>query len=131
MYSPRGSCFTLSISPRAFSMPCTRALHRKCQTAFSTSDKEEPNDVENAVWHFLCTARVQGMEKARGEMLKVKQDPRGEYMMKIYQMFKGEAKPDDVFAAAEAGTVPDAVRHKQRFYANYYVGMFNEATGEA
>ncbi len=28
---------------------------------FTTSDKEEPNDVENAIWHFLCNARVQGI----------------------------------------------------------------------
>ena len=34
---------------------------------FTTSDKEEPNDVENAIWHFLCNARVKGLEKARGE----------------------------------------------------------------
>src|SRR5947209_5604591 len=54
---------------------------------FTTSDKEEPNDVENAVWHFLCNAKVKGLEKARGDMLKVKKDPRGEYMMKIYQLF--------------------------------------------
>lgn len=97
---------------------------------FTTSDKEEPNDVENAVWHFLCNARVQGIEKARPEFLKVKQDPRGEYMMKIYQMFKGDAKPEDVFAAAEAGKISDELRNEQRFYANYYVGMFLEATGK-
>ena len=33
---------------------------------FTTSDKEEPNDVENAVWHFLCNARVKGVDRARG-----------------------------------------------------------------
>ena len=97
---------------------------------FTTSDKEEPNDVENAIWHFLCNARVKGLEKARGEMLKVAKDPRGGAMMAIYRMFKGDAKPDDVFKAAEAGSVNDEVRHKQRFYANYYVSMFYEAAGE-
>jgi lipoprotein NlpI len=97
---------------------------------FTTSDKEEPNDVENAIWHFLCNARVKGLEKARGEMLKVAKDPRGEYMMKIYEMFKGIAKPEDVFKSAEAGEVKDDVRHKQRFYANYYVSMYCEATGK-
>lgn len=97
---------------------------------FTSSDKAEPEDVENAVWHFLCNARVQGLKKAQGEMLKVAKDPRGEYMMKIYQMFKGEAKPEDVFKSAEAGNVNDNVRKEQRFYANYYVSMFCEATGE-
>jgi len=97
---------------------------------FTTSDTQEPNDVENAVWHFLCNARVQGVEKARPGFLKVKRDPRGPYMMKIYEMFKGEAKPEEVFAAAEAGQADDERRTEQRFYANYYVGMYYEAVGE-
>src|SRR5438128_844924 len=82
---------------------------------FTTSDKEEPNDVENAVWHFLCNSRVKGVEKARGEMLKVAKDPRGAYMMKVYELFKGTAKPDEVFAAAEAGPADEAKRKEQRF----------------
>ena len=65
---------------------------------FTTSDKEEPNDVEN--------------------------------FMKIYDLFRGTAKPEDVFAAAEAGNVKDDLRKKQRFYANYYVGMYYECVGE-
>jgi lipoprotein NlpI len=97
---------------------------------FTSSDKAEPEDVENAVWHFLCNARVQGLKKAQGEMLKVAKDPRGDYMMKIYQMFKGDAKPEDVFKSAEAGKVADDLRKEQRFYANYYVSMYYEAAGE-
>ena len=61
--------------------------------------------MENAVWHFLCNARVVGLHKARDEMLKVAKDPRGNYFMKIYDLFRGKAKPDDVFTAAEEGTV--------------------------
>ena len=97
---------------------------------FTTSDKEEPNDVENAVWHFLCNAKVKGLDKARGNMLKVQNDERGPYFMKIYDLFRGTAKPEDVFAAAEAGNVKDDLRKKQRFYANYYVGMYYECVGE-
>src|SRR5262249_71962 len=80
---------------------------------FPTSDKEEPNDVENAVWHFLCDAKVKGLEKARGEMLKVSKDPRGPYFMKIYGMFHGDAKPEEVFAAAEAGKATGDLRKEQ------------------
>ncbi len=99
-------------------------------TQFTTSDKEEPNDVENAIWHLLCNARVKGLEKARGDMLKVTQDSRGKSMMTIYRMFKGDAKPEDVFRTAEAGEAIDAARHKMRFYANYYVSMYYEMIGE-
>ena len=97
---------------------------------FTTSDKSEPNDVENAIWHFLCNARVQGVEKARGEFLKVKEDPRGAYMMKIYELFLGKAKPEDVFAAAESGQGSKDPERIRKFYANYYVGMYYEAIGE-
>jgi lipoprotein NlpI len=100
-------------------------------TQFVSSDKAAPEDVENAIWHLLCNARVKGLDKARDEMLKVSKDPRGEYMMKIYQMFKGEAKPEDVFQSAEAGKVNDGLRKEQRFYANYYVGMYYEVLGES
>jgi lipoprotein NlpI len=97
---------------------------------FTTSDKAEPEDVENAIWHFLCNARVKGIDKARGEFLKVKQDSRGEPMMKIYQMFKGEVKPDDALAASEPGTAKAEERNSRHFYANYYIGMYHEAAGE-
>ena len=97
---------------------------------FTTSDKEEPNDVENAVWHFLCDAKVKGVEKARGDMLKVQKDPRGPYFMKIYKLFSGTAKPEDVLAEAEAGTATAERRNEQRFYANYYVAMYYECVGE-
>jgi len=97
---------------------------------FTTSDKEEPNDVENAVWHFLCNARVKGVEKARGEMLKVVKDPRGLYFMKTYDLFLGKAKPEEVLAAAESGNANDELLREKRFYANYYVGMYYESVGE-
>src|SRR5437870_4088134 len=32
---------------------------------FTMSDKAAPEDVENAIWHFLCNAKVVGLEKAR------------------------------------------------------------------
>lgn len=36
----------------------------------------DTNDVENAVWHFLCNARLVGVEKARKEVLKIGRDSR-------------------------------------------------------
>jgi lipoprotein NlpI len=97
---------------------------------FTTSDRAEPEDVENAIWHLLCNARVKGLAEARKEILKVKKDSRGAPMMAIYRLFQGEGKAEDVFAAAEANPVSDEIRHKQRFYAHYYVGMYLEAAGE-
>jgi lipoprotein NlpI len=98
---------------------------------FTTSDQAEPNDVENAVWHYLCNVHVKGLDKARAEMPRIAKDPRGPYFMKIYEMFQGKAKPADVLAAAEAGKANDDLRKEQRFYAHYYIGMYYESVGEA
>mgnify|MGYP000446850332 CR=1 FL=1 len=34
-----------------------------------------PQDVENAAWHFLCAARVDGLEKARAQLATGSQVP--------------------------------------------------------
>ena len=99
---------------------------RKQFEGYQTTDA---NDVENAVWHFLCNARAAGVEKARGEMLKIGRDVRVP-MMEVYALYKGEKKPADVLAAAEAGDVPAAVRQAQRFYAHLYLGLYYDATGD-
>jgi lipoprotein NlpI len=97
---------------------------------FVLSDRAEPEDVENAIWHFLCNVRVVGIDKARSDLLKVSQDPRGDLMMAIYRLFRGEEKPQDILTLAETNNVTPQERHVQRFYAHYYVGMYYEAVGD-
>jgi lipoprotein NlpI len=87
------------------------------------------NDVENAVWRFLCMARDDGPDVAKKELLNIKRDRRVP-MMEVYELFAGRAMPDDVLAAARAGN-PDAAELNQRmFYAEYYLGLHAEATGD-
>ncbi len=90
----------------------------------------DTNDVENAVWHFLCNARLVGVEKARTEVLKIGKDGRVP-MMAVYDLFQGKAKPQDVLAAATAGNPPAALRDRQLFYAHLYLGLYAEITGDA
>ena len=87
------------------------------------------NDVENSVWRCLCVARGEGIEKARRGMLPIKDDRRVP-MMEIYGLFRGEKKPEDVLAAAEAGDANAAERNARRFYAHLYLGLYHEATGD-
>ena len=56
------------------------------------------NDVENAVWHFLCVNRINGFETARKELIAIKGDGRVP-MAEVQKLFAGELKPDDVIAA--------------------------------
>ncbi len=88
-----------------------------------------PEDVENAVWHFLCVARLSGVEKARQTLITIHDDARVP-MMQVFALFGGKATPETVLDAANAGN-PGAGELKQRlFYAHLYVGLYLEATGE-
>jgi len=83
-----------------------------------------PNDVENAAWHFLCVARDTSVEAARAALLPVGPDQR-EPMMKVYELFGGKAQPADVLAAAQASRQRDAL-----FFAHLYLGLYYEALGD-
>ncbi len=83
-----------------------------------------PQDVENAVWHFLCNVRLLDgdVAKARAELIPVTRDPRIP-MAEIQRLFAGELEPEDVLAAAgDAGL-------GAKFYADLYVGLWHEAMG--
>src|SRR3954470_14053690 len=89
---------------------------------FELHQTVNPSDVENAVWHFLCVARLEGAQKAREALIPIKEDRRVP-MMQIYDLYAAKGSAEKVFAAA---TTPEA-----QFYANLYVGLYNEATGNA
>ena len=92
-----------------------------CRAQFESHRTVNPNDVENAVWHFLCVARAESPEKARAALLPVGPDRRVP-MREVYEMFRGTLSPDAVLAAA--GDSPSG-----QFYAHLYLGLHAEATG--
>lgn len=96
---------------------------RECRDMFISHRTVNPDDVENAVWHFLCVARAESPEAARKQMLPVGPDARVP-MREVYQMFQGRMTEAQVMKAA--GNDPTA-----QFFARLYVGLFLEATGNA
>lgn len=87
------------------------------------------NDVENAVWHFLCAARAEGLEKARKGLIPIEGDERMP-MAQVHQLFAGKVMPEDVLAAAQAA--PAQTRAGEPlFYAHLYLGIYFEAIGDA
>jgi len=96
---------------------------------FEGYEKVDTNDVENAVWHYLCNARANGVAKARAALLKIGKDGRVP-MMEVYALYGGEAKPDDVLAAARAGEPRPAELKQRLFYAHLYLGLYYEAEGD-
>jgi lipoprotein NlpI len=89
----------------------------------------DDNDVENAVWRYICMAKSQGIDQARGDMLKIGSDPRIP-LMKVYDLFLDKAKPADVLRAAEAGKPSPELLKTRMFYANLYLGLYYESLGQ-
>jgi lipoprotein NlpI len=82
-----------------------------------------PDDVENAAWHFLCVARGESPAKAKSALLPVGPDSRVP-MSQIYRMFHGELTVEEVLKAG--GAQPEG-----QFYAELYAGLYLEALGDA
>ena len=95
--------------------------YRDCRAQFESHRTVNPDDVENAAWHFLCVARAESVEKARAVLLPVGPDARLP-MREVYEMFRGTIGPEKVLAAAGASTASE-------FYAHLYVGLYFDAIG--
>ena len=81
------------------------------------------NDVENAVWHFLCVARKDGFDAARKGYLPAPGDSRIP-LQEVYDLFAGTASIKDVVAAME-----DAGTTSAGFYGELYLGLYEEVSG--
>lgn len=103
------------------------ARYQDCREMFELHRTVNPNDVENATWHFLCVARQESPAAARAALLPVGPDGRPP-MTEIYQMYQGGLTPDEVMAAA--ARVAGGARARALFYAHLYVGLYYEATGD-
>jgi lipoprotein NlpI len=97
--------------------------YKDCREQFESHRTVNPNDVENAAWHFVCVARAESPEKAKAALLPVGPDSRVP-MSQIYQMFGGELSTEQVLRAG--GTQPES-----QFHAELYVGLYLEALGKA
>ena len=96
---------------------------------FETHKTVNPEDVENAAWHYLCNVKVAGKEKSQKALIDVTQDTRVP-MAEIQKLYAGKLKPEDVLAAAEKTKADTALGKSARFYANLYVGLWYDAEGD-
>ena len=92
-----------------------------CRRQFELHRTVNPDDVENAAWHFLCVARAESPAAARAALLPVGPDSRPP-MREVYEMFRGTLTAEQVLAAAGA-------QAGAQFYARLYIGLFFEARG--
>ena len=96
---------------------------------FETHQLVNTQDVENAVWHLLCAARISNVEEGRGKLIPISEDRRVP-MSQIYEMYAGRMTPEQVLTIANR-TSPsvqlDSEQHRlQRYYAHLYIGLYYE-----
>jgi lipoprotein NlpI len=89
-----------------------------------------PNDVENAAWHFLCVARSEGVEAARKALMPIEGDTRIP-MKEVYELFAGKGTEAAVLKAADTGDPTSEEHRNQMCYAYLYLGLYQEALGHA
>lgn len=104
-------------------------MYREGAAQFALYQTYHDNDVENSVWRYLCMAKTEGIEKAREQMLPIKNDPRIP-LMEAYALFQGKSTPEKVLEVARAGDPTEAELASRMFYGRLYLGLYYEAHGQ-
>ena len=89
-----------------------------------------PRDVENAVWHYLCKAKVSGPKKARSTLIEISGDSRP-WAMTVYSMYQGKVTPRQALARADQPSETPTQRQDNLFYTHLYVGLYHESMGRS
>jgi len=96
---------------------------------FAIHREVNPNDVENAFWHFLCNVKLRGLEAAQKEVLLAGYDHRAP-LMQVQQLIQGKLSPEEVIAACEKGGAGTRGQRLTRFYGYLYIGLYYDVIGQ-
>lgn len=103
-------------------------LYQEGRAQFEAHQKVNSNDVENAVWHFLCVVKLEGADAARRALIPIEGDTRVP-MAQIHDLFAGEGTEAKVLEAASDAQTPAARRKNHLCYAHLYLGLYHEGIG--
>jgi len=92
---------------------------------FRLDTSVNPYDTEEAIWAFMCEARIKGADAAREDFVEVRKDRRAVLGL-AYKCFRAGTGVEEL----EALSFPEAPA-SQRFYADLYSGLYYEAEGES
>ncbi len=99
--------------------------YEKGVAQFELHQSVNSQDVENAVWHFICKAKVDGLEAARKTLIPIKHDSRPP-MMEIWKLFAGAETPEGVLKAARQPGPSGRASRQSMCYAHLYLGLYYE-----
>jgi len=96
---------------------------------FEEHRKVNAEDVENAVFHYICVVKAKSKATALKEFIPIRADSRVP-MMQIHALYAGEGGVGEVLSAARVGNPGPAELKNRLFYANLYIGLWYEAEGK-
>jgi len=108
--------------------------YQKGKEQFERHQTVNTQDVENAVWHFLCAVRAPGgdFKEAQSNLIPIEHDRRIP-MKEVHDLFGGRGSVEEVLAAStgngEGGDLSEADRN-HLCYAHLYLALWFEANGE-
>lgn len=88
-----------------------------------------PNDVENALWHFYCVAKSSSVEKARLGLLPAPGDRRAP-MEELLKLYRGEVDETVVRAAIDQWPKETPNHASASFYGELYLAMYADSLGD-
>jgi lipoprotein NlpI len=88
-----------------------------------------PNDVENALWHFYCVAKSSDAEKAKAGLLPAPGDRRAP-MEELLQLYRGQTDEAAVRAAIAQYPLGTRSHDSASFYGELYLAMHADALGD-
>lgn len=93
---------------------------------FEEHRRVNPNDVENAAWHFLCIAKDAGIDEARKAVLPAPGDPRPPMAEILANLRGGSSKAiEEAIAEVPAGPRRDSAE----LYGYLYLALIADAEG--
>ena len=95
---------------------------------FEEHQKVNAADVENAIWHYLCVAKVEGVDAAQKALYPYAGDSRA-WAKAVYELYAGTGTPEAVLKAAESAE-NDAEKNGRLCYSQLYLGFHDEVHGK-
>jgi len=93
-----------------------------CQAQFELHRTVNPEDFENAAFHMLCAARIEGFKEAQKKLIPIREDTRTP-MRQLHALWKGDGSVESVLNAAGNS-------RGGNFYAYLYLALFEETRGK-
>ena len=94
---------------------------------FEVHREVNPNDVENAAWHFLCVAKADSFDQAAKMVLPAPGDPRLPMEEVLKMLSNGDTQA--VVDRIEAQKKGSRDRVEAEFYGYFYLGLYADAKG--